>query len=64
VALICLLDCARDVIPEADAVVEVEGEDVAAVGGEAGSCDGGVFFVDEGAEALACVGVPDAAGGS
>ena len=53
-----------DVVPQADAAVEVEGEHVAAVGGEADVGDGRVVFVEEeeGAEALAGGGVPYAAG--
>lgn len=61
VALVCLLDGAGDVVPEANAVVKVECEHVAPVGGEAGGGDRGIFFVDKGAETLARVGVPDAA---
>lgn len=62
VALVRLLDGAGDVVPQADAVIEVEGQDEAAVGGEADVCDGRVVFVDEGAEALAGGGVPYSAG--
>lgn len=53
-ALVCLLDGARDVVPETDAVVEVEGEHIATIRGEADVCDGGVIFMDEGSETLTC----------
>jgi hypothetical protein len=64
VALVGFLYGAGDVIPEADAVVERKGEYETAVGGEADVCDAGVVFVDEGAEALACGGIPDSTGWS
>lgn len=59
-ALVGLDAAAFDVIPEADAGVECPGEDEFAVGREADRGYGGVVFVDEGAEALACCCVPDA----
>lgn len=53
VALVGLLDGAGDVVPQADAVVQREGEDEARVGREADVGDARVVLVDEGAEALA-----------
>jgi hypothetical protein len=47
-ALVGLLDGARDVVPETNAIVEVESEYVAAVGGEADVRYSGVVFVNEG----------------
>lgn len=59
-ALVSFHAAALDVIPEADVRVQSPGEDEFAVGREADGRDGGVVLVDEGAQALAGCGVPDA----
>ena len=53
VALVCLLDCSRHVVPKSDAIIEVEGEYKAAVRAKANIGDGGVVLVDERSETLA-----------
>lgn len=61
VALVRLLDTAGDVVPETDAVVEVEGQDEPPIRGEADVGDGRVVFMNEGTKTLACRGIPDTA---
>ena len=53
---------ARDIVPESDAGIERESEDVATVGGEADCGYGGIVFVDEGAETLTCCCIPNSTG--
>lgn len=50
--LVCLLDAAGDVVPEANTVIEVEGQDEPPIWREADVGDSRVVFVDQGAEAL------------
>lgn len=52
VSLVGLLDASGDVVPQADAVVEVKGQDKAPVRGEADVGDSGVVFVDKGSKTL------------
>lgn len=46
-ALISLFNTSRNIVPKADAVVEVEGEDEAAVGGETYVAYGRIVFVNK-----------------
>jgi hypothetical protein len=57
--LIGFLAGARNIVPQTNAGVECEGEDVAAIWGESDRGYGGVVFVDDGSEALSCCRVPD-----
>lgn len=50
--MICLLDAAGDVVPETNAVIQVEGQDEPPVWREADVRDSRVVFVDQGAETL------------
>lgn len=63
VALIRLLDAACDIVPESDAVVEVESEHESSIGGEADAGHGWVVLVNECSEALPGGSVPDSTGG-
>ena len=60
-ALVCFLHSPRNVVPQPDAVVEVECQDISAIGTEADVRDGWVVFVDQRSEALPGGGVPHSA---
>jgi hypothetical protein len=54
VALVRLLDATGNIVPQANAVVEVKSQDEAAIGGETDVGYGWVVFVNKCTEALAC----------
>lgn len=54
VALVRLLDAAGDIVPQANAVVEVKGQDEAAIGRETDVGYGWVIFVNKCTKTLAC----------
>src|SRR5579862_7597993 len=59
VTLIRLYATAFHVVPQADARVQGPRQDIFAVGREADGDDGGIVFVNESAETLACRCIPD-----
>ena len=56
--LVRFLDAASDVIPQAQAVIEIEGEDKAAIWRKADVRDSRIVLVDERPKALSGLSVP------